>query len=74
LLTYRRGNQFYRIGLPKSWQGKTFIDAMVDLKRDHNSMLVAVCTADGNVLINPSDHSFAEGDDVVVIAEHEISL
>jgi voltage-gated potassium channel len=74
LLTYRRGNQFYRIGLPGSWQGKAFIDAMVDFKRDHNAMLVAVCTADGSVLINPADYNFAVGDDVVVIAEHEISL
>jgi voltage-gated potassium channel len=74
LLTYRRGNQFYRIVLPASWRGKAFLDAMVDFKRDHNAMLVAVCTADGNVLINPADYQFAAGDDVVVIAEHEVLL
>lgn len=74
LLTYRRGNQFYRIALPDSWTGKSFLDGMLELKRDHGAMLVAVCSADGNVLINPKSHTFEAGDDVVVIAERDIAL
>jgi len=74
LLTYRRGNQFYRIKLSESWQGKSFLDALVELKRSHNATLVAVCTAGGEVHINPDKYTFAAGDDVVVIAEQEIRL
>jgi voltage-gated potassium channel len=74
LLTYRRGNQFYRLTLPDSWIGKSFLDAMMELKRDNGATLVAVCTADGPIQINPNEYEFAAGDDVVVIAEHVPSL
>jgi voltage-gated potassium channel len=74
LLTYRRGNQFYRVKLPESWAGKPLFDAMIELKRQHNATLVAVCAADGQMRINPQDGQLQPGDDVVVIAEQEISL
>ena len=46
LLTYRRGNQFYRIRLPEAWQGTAFIDVMVDLKRD-DTLAVILTTRSG---------------------------
>ncbi len=74
LLTYQRGNQFYRLSLPESWLGRSFLEAMLELKRDHNAMLVAVCSDDGRVQINPHTHTFAVGDDVVVIAQRDVVL
>jgi voltage-gated potassium channel len=74
LLTYQRGNEFYRTALPAAWVGKTFMDLFVELKREHNAVLVAVHTAADEMIVNPSEHIFASGDEIVVIAEHEISL
>ncbi|MBP89615.1 MAG: hypothetical protein CMJ64_23375 [Planctomycetaceae bacterium] len=74
LLTYQHGNEFYRMALPLEWQGKTFMELFVDLKQTHNAVLVAVHTESGEMIVNPPEHIFASGDEVVVIAEHEISL
>ena len=61
LLTYSRGNQFYRLKLPPAWVGKSLVDALVELKRDHNATLVAVCGEDGQIRINPQDDQFRPG-------------
>jgi voltage-gated potassium channel len=74
LLTYQRGNEFYRSKLPAEWFGKTFNELFSQLKQSHNAILVAVHTASGAMVVNPADHTFSEGDDIVAIAEHEITL
>ena len=74
LLTYQHGNEFYRIPLPAQWQGKAFMDLFVELKQTHNAVLVAVHTATDKTIVNPSEHVFASGDELVVIAENEVSL
>jgi voltage-gated potassium channel len=74
LLTYQRGNEFYRSTLPAEWFGKTFNELFVQLKQSHNAILVAVHVASGEMVVNPANHTFSEGDDIVVIAEHEIKL
>jgi voltage-gated potassium channel len=74
LLTYQRGNEFYRIRLPDTFAGQSFLELLVDLKKQHNALLVSVHTADGQMFVNPNEYVFRAGDEIVVIAEEEFSL
>lgn len=74
LLTYQTGNEFYRLKLPERWVGASYADVFVELKKTRNAVLVSVHTAGGQTLVNPTDHRFQAGDEIVVIAEEEISF
>lgn len=74
LLTYQHGNEFYRLPVPSAWHGKSFMDLFVEVKQTHNAVLIAVHTDANQMIVNPANHTFGPGDEVVVIAEHEISL
>jgi len=74
LLTYQHGNKFCRVALPADWHGKKFIDLFVELKERHNTVLIAVHTEAEGMLVNPQSHTFGHGDEIVVIAENEVSL
>jgi voltage-gated potassium channel len=71
LLTCQRGNDFYRLPLPHRWHQRTFVEVFVELKRSYNAVLVAVEPAQGAMQINPSDYTFQEGDEIVLIAAEE---
>lgn len=71
LLTHERGNQFYCLRVSSSWVGGSYTDCFIHLKREHAAILVAVHTAEGKNLVNPADHTFAAGDELIVIAETE---
>lgn len=73
LLTYQRGNEFYRQPIPAGCIGKSFIELMVMLKQEHNAILVAIHPKHGEMTINPDEHVVAAGDEMVVIAQGEIS-
>jgi voltage-gated potassium channel len=74
LLTHQRGNSFYRIAVPAAWMGRTFIELLVHLKEKHDALLVAVRGASGEVVVNPRSHTFQGGDEIVVIATHELEV
>ncbi len=74
LLTYTHGNEFYRLAVPANWFDKTFVAMLATLKESHNAILVAVCPKDGGLNVNPENHTFELGDEVVVIAEKEPKL
>lgn len=74
LLTYQRGNEFYRYELPAKWIGLSFAKLMLELKEKHNSILVAVHPNGGKMSVNPRDHEFAQGDEIVIIASSEVDL
>jgi len=74
LLTYEHGNEFYRLELNAEWYSYSYVQAMVALKRLYNATLVAVHPEGGDMMVNPVDHVFAEGDEIVVIAEKELKL
>lgn len=71
LMTYERGNEFYRIAVPSSCVGKSFGECLATLKDEHDVILVAVHPQGGSMQINPKEHRFEADDDVVVIAEKE---
>ena len=71
LVTHPEGNEFYAVQTPPSLVGKTFGDAMVDLKRDHDCVLVAVAPHQEDYEINPPlDRVIAEGERLLVIARN----
>lgn len=74
LLTYQRGNQFYRIVLPSDWFGRSFDDLFLEIRKQHSAILVAIHPRDGEVIMNPKSYTFADGDEIVVIADGEVTL
>jgi voltage-gated potassium channel len=74
LMTCRHGNEFYRLPLPPRWLGSTFFDVLVQMKKQYDAILVAVYRPGGELQINPLDHTFVEGDEIVVIAPGAISF
>ena len=67
LLTYQRGNEFYRCPIPDQWLGKTFNEMLLELKTSQDSILVAVQPEGGSMVVNPREHVFAAGDEGGVI-------
>ncbi len=74
LLTYRHGNEFYRTVVPETWIGKTFVEMLTELKSTKNAILVAVHPVNGDMDVNPDNHVFASGDEVVVICKSQVKL
>ena len=74
LLTYRHGNEFFRTPIPASWVGDTFNNKLTELKESKNAILVAVHPKSGEIAINPDEHVFSAGDEIVVICRGQIKL
>lgn len=75
LLTHERGSQFYSVRVPDSWIGKDVMDLFVHLKRDHNSILVAIHEPETDRFnVNPDHYEFTGGENAVVISSDSIEL
>lgn len=74
LLTYERGNQFYRFQLTPQWVNQTFLDLFITLKKNHNAVLIAIQDEEGILQVNPSNYVFKGGENLIAIAQHEIVL
>ncbi len=68
LLTYERGNEFYRVPIPGSWVGSEFDEKLSAVRASHNVILVAVQSPGEEPVVNPERYAFREGDEVVVIS------
>jgi len=72
------GNGFFKAPIPQSLVGATIIDVSTRLRDDHNAILVAVETRDGQarqVVVNPdSELKLKTGDLIFVISEHSPRL
>jgi voltage-gated potassium channel len=74
LITHPEGNELYYIPVPAALAGASFADAMVSLKRDHDCVLVAVASGDGEYRLNPpGDERVDASDRLLVIAGREIT-
>ncbi len=76
LLTASRGNQFYKILTPPHLVGKTFFEALLDIKKHRNSILMAVeAGRDGatpELMTNPAnDYVLNPTDSLVLIATED---
>ena len=68
LLTYQRGNEFYRMPIPESWVGETFDQKLADVRKSQNIILVAVHSEGQDAIVNPEKYTFRVQDEVVVIS------
>lgn len=74
LITHPEGNELYSIPVPVAYDGISFADAMVALKREHDCVLVAVASAQGEYRLNPpGDEPVAVGQRLLVVAGREIT-
>lgn len=74
LLTYERGNQFYRMRVPKDFVGKTFMQLFVHLKKEHDAIVIAVQDEQNQCHVNPRDYMLSAGEYIVIIAEKYCEL
>jgi len=67
----RYGNELYKIRAPSFTLGKTFLEVMYALKKDHNITCMAVeDNSEGVFISNPqSDYIICQDDDLVVISK-----
>lgn len=65
------GNELYKVLAPTSMTGKPFIEVLTEMKRHHQSTVVAIQHHEDNeVISNPRDDYVLEADDyLIVIAE-----
>lgn len=88
LLSFKVGNQFYKIIVPESWDGKTFLDSFIEIKSSYNALVIGVCprrtgidpadrrvSTPRDIIINPESNSpLKMGDELLVIAQDKITL
>ncbi|MFQ5822596.1 MAG: potassium channel family protein [bacterium] len=71
LLSSRFGNDLFKIPVPQSMQGKSFIEIFTEMKQSNQSIILAVQKGnEGEVISNPPvDYKVAAGDYLIVISE-----
>ena len=74
LVTRHRGNQIYKVPLPAALAGKTFLEALLAIRKEHQAILLAVQSGTAFHANPPDDHVLREGDEVLVMAERKPSL
>ncbi|MEK6238466.1 MAG: TrkA C-terminal domain-containing protein, partial [Planctomycetales bacterium] len=74
LLTHEHGNQFYSLNVPEEWAGQEFSEMLSRLKQEHGAILIAVRGPDGDLSVNPGNQRVQAGDEIIYIAEREITF
>ena len=77
LLASRRGNEFHRQPIPESWVGTSFNEQFSKAKIEKDAVLLAVhpgTEKNARPIVNPTNHTFAEGDEIVVISRESVKL
>ncbi len=71
LLSSQFGNELYKVDLPQSYQGKSFLTLLTEMKEQHQALVIAVQKQDGNLLSNPAaDYQLQSGDALIMISEN----
>jgi len=73
LLTREHGNRFSRCAVTGAWKGRSFLDLLVHLKKEHNALLIGVAEQE-RILVNPTEYVFRGDEDVVLIAARDVTL
>ena len=74
LLTYERGNEFYRVPIPASWVGASFDEKLVEVRKSDNLILIAVHSSGEEPIVNPESYTFRSDDEVVLIGRNRPKL
>ena len=76
LVSNRHGSELYKIDAPASLVGRSFLDVMTDLKKNHGVLCLGVENkADHKLIANPdAEYSIGPEDQLVVIALERPSL
>lgn len=65
------GHEIYLTTVPQQTVGRPFIEALQQMKHDHNALIVAVQNGNGRIQANPeSSYQLQRDDHLYVIAEH----
>jgi len=68
LVSNRHGEELYKIRPPASLLGKTFLDALSELKRTHNMLCVGIENRlSGKLIPNPESNYTIGGDDEIIV-------
>jgi voltage-gated potassium channel len=66
-----RGHELYLTPVPTTVVGHTFLEALTQVKHEHNALIVAVQSSDGNLQTNPdSTYQLQSDDQLYLIAEY----
>jgi len=73
LLSFQYGNHLYKLPIPHSKSGCSFIDVFIDMKQTYQSIIVAVQKgSEGEVISNPpTDYQLEDNDFLIVIASEK---
>ncbi len=72
LISNKTGSNLYKMMPPEDLIGRPFIDALTELKRDHNAIALAIESKDENRFIsNPSMSYAVQEDDLFVVISEE---
>jgi voltage-gated potassium channel len=76
LVSNRAGEELFKVPLPADMAGKTFFEAMCQLKEEHGILCLGLEDAEGrNLIANPDkDHRLSPEDRLIVIARDRPSL
>lgn len=74
LLSYQHGNKFLKCKVSAAWDGKSFEELLVHLKKDQDALLIGVSDDHGGVRVNPTQLMLKKGDELVVIASRIPSI
>ena len=74
LLSFQRGQELQTSQVPNSWAGQNYDDKLVEIKRKTGATIVAVKPEGGEIVLNPSNYVFQEGDEVVAIYRGPLKL
>ena len=72
LLTAETDNQLYKVPVPQSQIGVSFIEAMMYMKQRYDSTIIGLQSGvEGEVISNPANETrLVEGDNLILIAKH----
>jgi voltage-gated potassium channel len=88
LLSFKKGNQFYKVEIPDNWNERKFIEVVAEVKTNFNALVIGICPnsrpwnpktrgvkESQEIMINPPSNICLEvGDQLLVIAQSKIQL
>ncbi len=71
ILSKKYGNDLYKIAVPEFLEGKSFLDALTLIKKEYNSLIVAIQSSsdDGFMTNPPGDYGIKKDDQIILLSE-----